>query len=225
MRMRIPFFGLVAERSPMAGLLDHYGQIEAAMSLIQESLLCYIGGGRACKDFQSLKAEVDQLEEAADKIKRRIRNHLPRGLFMAVDKTLFLNYTRAQDNILDEAQDALDWLSMRTVSVPEEFRAQTLNLVDEAVKTVEILKPALESTVKLVHSDIYDRKATKETYQAVRDQHKKVRLAKAALSRAVYESDLEFKAIYQLLHFFDGMHSMSHNAENCADILRAMIAR
>ncbi len=225
MRMRIPFFGLVAERSPMAGLLDHYGQIEAAMSLIQESLLCYIGGGRACKDFQSLKAEVDQLEEAADKIKRRIRNHLPRGLFMAVDKTLFLNYTRAQDNILDEAQDALDWLSMRTVSVPEEFRAQTLNLVDEAVKTVETLKPALESTVKLVHSDIYDRKATKETYQAVRDQHKKVRLAKAALSRAVYESDLEFKAIYQLLHFFDGMHSMSHNAENCADILRAMIAR
>ncbi len=225
MRMRIPFFGLVAERSPMAGLLDHYGQIEAAMSLIQESLLCYIGGGRACKDFQSLKAEVDQLEEAADKIKRRIRNHLPRGLFMAVDKTLFLNYTRAQDNILDEAQDALDWLSMRTVSVPEEFRAQTLNLVDEAVKTVETLKPALESTVKLVHSDIYDRKATKETYQAVRDQHKKVRLAKAALSRAVYESDLEFKAIYQLLHVFDGMHSMSHNAENCADILRAMIAR
>ena len=225
MRMRIPFFGLVAERSPMAGLLDHYGQIEAAMSLIQESLLCYIGGGRACKDFQSLKAEVDQLEEAADKIKRRIRNHLPRGLFMAVDKTLFLNYTRAQDNILDEAQDALDWLSMRTVSVPEEFRAQTLDLVDEAVKTVETLKPALESTVKLVHSDIYDRKATKETYQAVRDQHKKVRLAKAALSRAVYESDLEFKAIYQLLHFFDGMHSMSHNAENCADILRAMIAR
>ncbi|EPR32360.1 putative phosphate transport regulator [Alkalidesulfovibrio alkalitolerans DSM 16529] len=225
MRMRIPFFGLVAERSPMAGLLDHYGQIEAAMSLIQESLLCYIGGGRACKDFQSLKAEVDQLEEAADKIKRRIRNHLPRGLFMAVDKTLFLNYTRAQDNILDEAQDALDWLSMRTVSVPEEFRAQTLDLVDEAVKTVETLKPALESTVRLVHSDIYDRKATKETYQAVRDQHKKVRLAKAALSRAVYESDLEFKAIYQLLHFFDGMHSMSHNAENCADILRAMIAR
>lgn len=225
MRMRIPFFGLVAERSPMAGLLDHYGQIEAAMSLIQESLLCYIGGGRACKDFQSLKAEVDQLEEAADKIKRRTRNHLPRGLFMAVDKTLFLNYTRAQDNILDEAQDALDWLSMRTVSVPEEFRAQTLNLVDEAVKTVEMLKPALESTVKLVHSDIYDRKATKETYQAVRDQHKKVRQAKAALSREVYESDLEFKSIYQLLHFFDGMHSMSHNAEGCADILRAMIAR
>lgn len=223
--MRIPLLGLIGGRSPMDGLLEHYGQIEAAMSLIQESLLCYIGGGAACKDFLVLKEELDGHEETADKIKRNIRNHLPRGLFMAVDKTLFINYTRAQDNILDAAQDSLDWLNIHDVKFSEPFRGNGLALVEEAVRTVELLKPALEGTIKLVHTDTMDRQAVKETYRAVRAQHKLVRRQKSQIFRELFNQDREFKAVFQLLHFFEHMHEMSHNAENCADMLRAMIAR
>ena len=223
--MRIPLLGLIGGRSPMDGLLEHYGQIEAAMSLIQESLLCYIGGGSACKDFLALKEELDNYEETADKTKRNIRNHLPRGLFMAVDKTLFINYTRAQDNILDAAQDALDWLNIHDVKLSEPFRGNGLSLVEEAVRTVELLKPALEGTVKLVHTDTMDRQAVKEKYRAVRAQHKLVRRQKSLIFRELFNQDRDFKAVFQLLHFFEHMHEMSHNAENCADMLRAMIAR
>ncbi len=223
--MRIPLLGLIGGRSPMDGLLEHYAQIEAAMSLIQESLLCYIGGGSACKDFLVLKEELDNHEETADKIKRNIRNHLPRGLFMAVDKTLFINYTRAQDNILDAAQDALDWLNIHDVKLSEPFRGSGLSLVEEAVRTVELLKPALEGTVKLVHTDTMNRQEVKEKYRAVRAQHKLVRRQKSLMFRELFNQDRDFKAVFQLLHFFEHMHEMSHNAENCADMLRAMIAR
>jgi len=225
MAMRLPFFGLIGGRSPMDGLLAHYEEIRSAMALVQDSLLCYFSGGPSCKDFVTLKGEVDAKEEAADKIKRGIRNHLPRGLFMAVDKTLFLNYTRGQDDILDSAQDALEWLSMRSVAMPASFRPAGQELTEQAIQTVHLLHPALESTVRLVHGDVFDRKAVKETYRAVRAQHKAVRRAKAAVSHDVYNSDMDFRDIYQLLHFFDCMHAMSHNAEGCADILRAMIAR
>lgn len=225
MAMRLPFFGLIGGRSPMDGLFAHYEQIHSAMNLIQDALLCYFSGGSSCHDFVVLKGEVDDKEEAADKIKRGIRNHLPRGLFMAVDKTLFLNYTRAQDDILDAAQDALDWLSMRSVTVPEPFRPAGLELVEQAIRTVHLLRASLESTIRLVHGDVFDRKAVKETYRAVRAQHKVVRKAKAAVVRNIYSSEMEFRDIYQLVHFFDCMHAMSHNAEGCADILRAMIAR
>lgn len=223
--MRIPFLSMIGGRSPMDGLLEHYGQIEAAMVLIQESLLCYIGGGPSCKDFLALKEELDNHEETADKIKRNIRNHLPRGLFMAVNKTLFINYTRSQDNILDAAQDALDWLNIHEVKLAEPFRGSGLSLVEEAVRTVELLKPALEGTIKLVHTDIMDRQAVKETYRAVRTQHKVVRRIKSQIFRELFNQDRDFKSIFQLLHFFEHMHEMSHNAENCADMLRAMIAR
>lgn len=223
--MRIPILGLIGGRSPMDGLLEHYGQIEAAMALIQESLLCYIGGGSTCKDFLTLKGELDNYEENADKIKRNIRNHLPHSLFMAVDKTLFINYTRAQDNILDAAQDALDWLNIHDVHLSDPFRGNGLSMVEAAAHTVELLKPALEGTVKLVHTDIMDRLAVKEKYRAVRVQHKVVRRIKSQIFTELFQHEDNFKSVFQLLHFFEHMHEMSHNAENCADMLRAMIAR
>ncbi len=225
MLFRVPFLSMIGGRSPMDGLLEHYSQVEAAMTIINESLLCYIGGGSACKEFQILKQELDQLEDKADKIKRNTRNHLPRGLFMAVDKTLFLNYTRAQDNILDSAQDALDWLNIHTVNIPGALRTNGLSLVEEAIRAVELLKPALEGTIRLVHTDIADREAVKDAYRAVRSQHNDVRKMKSLLFRELFSADMEFKDVFQLLHFFEYMHEMSHNAEGCADILRAMIAR
>lgn len=223
--MRIPILSMIGGRSPMDGLLEHYGQIEAAMSLIQESLLCYMEGGSTCKDFMTLKGELDNHEENADIIKRNIRNHLPHSLFMAVDKTLFINYTRAQDNILDAAQDALDWLNIHDVNLAELIGATGLALVEEATRTVELLKPALEDTIKLVHTDIMDRQLVKTKYRAVREQHKQVRRLKSQIFSELYKQNMDFKSIFQLLHFFDRMNEMSHNAENCVDMLRAMIAR
>lgn len=223
--MRIPFLALIGGRSPLDGLLEHYGQIEASMTIIQEALLCYIGGGPSCKDFVVLKQELDNHEETADKIKRSIRNHLPHSLFMAVDKTLFINYTRAQDNILDSAQDALDWLNIYDVKFSEPFRGNGVSMVEEAVRTVALLKPALEGTIKLIHTDIMDRQGVKEKYRAVRAQHKVVRRSKSQIFRELFSHDRDFKSVFQLLHFFEHMHEMSHNAEACADMLRAMIAR
>jgi len=214
--MRIPILSMIGGRSPMDGLLEHYGQIEAAMSLIQESLLCYMEGGSTCKDFMTLKGELDNHEENADIIKRNIRNHLPHSLFMAVDKTLFINYTRAQDNILDAAQDALDWLNIHDVNLAELIGATGLALVEEATRTVELLKPALEDTIKQL---------VKTKYRAVREQHKQVRRLKSQIFSELYKQNMDFKSIFQLLHFFDRMNEMSHNAENCVDMLRAMIAR
>lgn len=225
MRVRIPFLSMIGGRSPMDGLLEHYSQVEAAMSVITDSLLCYIGGGESCKDFQVLKKELDQLEDKADKIKRNIRNHLPRGLFMSVDKTLFLNYTRAQDNILDSAQDAMDWLNIHTVKIPEPIRTDGLTLVESAIHTVELLKPALEGTIRLVHTDIADRQEVKDMYRAVRSQHNDVRKMKSRLFRELFSTEMDSKSVFQLLHFFEYMHEMSHNSEGCADILRSMIAR
>jgi hypothetical protein len=40
-----------------------------------------------------------------------------------------------------------------------------------------------------------------------------------------FNSKMDFKDIYQLTHFIKQLHAMSHNAEGCSDMLRAMIAR
>lgn len=225
LKLRLPMFGLIKEQDPMTGLLEHYEQIAKGMHLIEESMECYIAGG-ICKDFTVLLDEVDEAENHGDKIKRNIRNHLPRSLFMPVDKTLFFHYTRSQDNILDAGQEALHWLAMRRMAIPEVFQREYIFYLYKVAKTVELLKPALESTISLVLGDESgEREEIKNTYRAVRAQHREVVKDKGKIISMVYQSDMDFKDIYQLMHFADELCEMSHNAESCADILRAMISR
>lgn len=224
MFLKIPFFGIVASRSPMDGLVEHYDKIAECIATIDESLECYVSGG-VCREFEELAKTIDTIENHADKIKRNIRNHLPRGLFMAVDKGMFLNYTKFQDNILDGAQDALNWLGMRPMKVPGEFQKDIINLLDSVRHASELLGPALKSTIALVHGESLDREGTKEQYRKVRHEREVVRKAANKLQAKIYNADMDFKDIYQLIHFIDCLSDMGHNCENCVDTLRNMIAR
>jgi uncharacterized protein len=212
-------------RKQLAGLLEHYGPAEKVLSVIDEALRGYLSSG-ASRSFQALMAEVSYLESQADKIKRRVRNHMPRAMFMEVDKTLFLNYTRYQDNILDEAQIALNWLGMRQVDVPLHFHEALFTFRSTVSTTVNLLKPALSATISLIYGQTQDRAAVKECFFRVRSQQLEAAKAKNHLMGELMSStDLDFKDAYQLMKFVEGLHGMSHNAEGCADVLRAMIAR
>lgn len=224
MGLRLPYFGLLSRRSPMDGLVKHYDKIAECIQIINESIECYVTGG-SCKEIEELTRAIGEVESEADGIKRNIRNHLPRNLFMAVDKTLFLNYTGKQDNILDSAQDALDWLAMRPLAIPDEYQRDLVLLLDGVNETTAKLGPALKATIELVEGKSLDREATKEQYRKVREQKEAVRKMHIKLTRRVYNSDMDFKDIYQFIHFVDCLYDMSHNASSCADILRSMIAR
>lgn len=223
MSLRIPFFGLL-NKSPMEGLIEHYDKIAQCVDIINESMECYLTGG-SCKEMEELAAAIDSVEHEADKIKRQIRNHLPRRLFMAVDKTLFLNYTNKQDNILDAAQDALNWLAIRRVEIAKPYHKPFVNILDGVQQATHLLGPALKATINLVNGTSIDREGTKQAYRRVRDMRANVREEANGLRRSIFNSDMDFKDIYQLMHFVDCMNEMAHNSSNCADILRAMIAR
>lgn len=227
--IRLPFFGLLASRSPMHGLMDHYEQIALGMQLVEEAMECFIGyggnKGASCVDFLQLKEKVNEAEDLADKIKRDIRNHIPQGVVLPVDRSLFFNYTREQDDILDAAQDSLEWLAMRDMHIPSEFQKDLILFIEAVAETVNLLKPALEMTIDLVTGDTVDREEAKEAYRAVRANHKEVHLMHNKLIPVIFNSSMDFREVYQLIHFIQQMYNMSHSAEGCADMLRAMIAR
>ncbi|WP_028588610.1 DUF47 domain-containing protein [Desulfocurvus vexinensis] len=222
--MRVPFFGMLADKSPLDGLLEHYEKINGCVALIKESMECYVAGG-ACREFMELAEQIDEIENQADLIKRRIRNHLPRGLFMPVDKALFLNYTKAQDNVLDEAQEAMQWLAMRRVDIPADFQLAIIELIEEVKTITDMLGPALSATLGLIYTKHLDRRGTKDQFWAIRRKRSAIFKMKNRLVSRIYNAEMDFKDIYQLIHFVEKLHGMAHNTENCADILRSMIAR
>ena len=227
MAIRLPFFGLISSRSPLSGLLEHYEQVSKAMVLIEEAMECYIAdsSGLGCKEFEALRGELDAVEEHADLVTRNLRNHVPRSLFLPVDKHIFFLYTRSQDDILDFGQASVQWLGMRNVVVPEIFHRDLIFFLSEALKTVAVLRPALEITVDWMSSETISRETAKQAFWAVRKEHKVVTRMRQSIVPAIYSSDLDFKDIYQLIHCMDQLQNMSRSAVNCADLLRVMIAK
>ncbi len=223
--MRLPFFGLLSPKSPMMGLIEHYSKISECVNIIKDALECYVSGSGLCREFEELLREIDAIEYHADKIKRNIRNHLPRRLVMPVDKTLFLNYTRGQDNILDEAQEALHWLGMRNVHIPENFQKPMIDLLDDVAETAQLLEPALKATIGLVHGEHLDREGCKMKYRKIRERRDNISRAKKKLVSEIYNSEMDFKDIYQLTNFIGCLSEMVKNCEFCSDTLRSMIAR
>jgi predicted phosphate transport protein (TIGR00153 family) len=227
--MRNPFFGLLNRRSSLDGLIEHYELIAKGMSLIEQSMGSFIneeGADASCDQNQDEIVEaVAEVEDHADKVKRNIRNHMPRGLSTPVDSVLFFNYTRMQDDILDAGQDSLYWLSMRSLTIPVEFQRKLTEYVGMVGQTIRLLKPALEATVNLISGHVLDREEVKGHYRAVRINHKEVNKVQNEIVPILFNSGKDFKEIYQLIHFVERLQHMSHSAEGCADILRAMIAR
>ena len=225
MHFRLPFLGLIANKDPMEGLVRHYDKIAECIHIINDSVECYVAGNDTCREFKELIEQIDKVESQADKIKRSIRNHLPHSLFMAVDKTLFFNYTRSQDNVLDNAQEALHWLAMRKVAIPVEYQKDLILLLSEVNDTTTSLGPALKATIALNDGKSIDREGTKNKFRKVRKHYARAVELRKELANRIYNSDMDFKDIYQLMHFVDCLNEMAHQAEGCADILRAMISR
>jgi len=211
-------------KSCLPGLLEHYDPVAKGVLVVEAALKEYAEQGH-CVAFQTLSSQIDTLEGQADKIKRRIRNHLPRDFFMEVDKVLFFNYTRSQDNILDSAQDAMGWLGMRRVGLGPGHMDRARELGREACRSIELLGPALQDTVDFILGRNKDRSAVKERHHLVRVQHHKTSKLARAVLREVYATDSDFRDIHVFEKLVEHLHAMSHNAEGSADILRAMIAR
>lgn len=225
--MRFPFFGLLNTRSPFDGLMEHYELIAKGMELIERSMTVFIdeGSNFTSQEFNDLLAEVNEVEDHADKVKRNIRNHMPRGLVTSVDQMLFFNYTRQQDDILDAGQDSLFWISMRSLTIPQQFQRKLVNYIRLVSRSIKLLRPALEVTSHLLTGKSTDREEAKDFYRAIRKNHKAVNKVQNDMVPVIFNSSMDFKEIYQLIHFVESLHDMSHSAEGCADMLRAMIAR
>ncbi|WP_432738483.1 DUF47 domain-containing protein [Maridesulfovibrio sp. FT414] len=225
MNFRLPFLGLIVNKNPMEGLVKHYDKIAECIHVINDSVECYVAGNDTCRDFDELIQQIDTVEAQADKIKRSIRNHLPHSMFMSVDKTLFFNYTRSQDNVLDNAQEALHWLAMRKVAIPAEYQKDLILLLSEVNDTTSSLGPALKATIELIDGKSIDRESCKNKVRKVRKHYARAVVLRKDLTNRIYNSDMDFKDIYQLMHFVACLNEMAHQTEGCADILRAMIAR
>src|SRR5690606_7482771 len=102
--------GLFA-KSPFGPLAEHAHRVHETVVLIRPLVEAFIEGDWS--RTQELYERISRLEHDADVLKNDIRDHLPKSLFLPVDRGDVLLFLREQDRVADSAEDLGVLLTMR----------------------------------------------------------------------------------------------------------------
>lgn len=123
-------------KSPLGPMGEHMTKVKECVDKvpIMFEALCNDEHDRV----KEIAKEIWALEHEADEIKTKIRDNIPRNIFLPMDKKDFLSILSAQDEIADTAEDLGYILTMRQTTVPDEIKPELNTLLDSVSKVTEL---------------------------------------------------------------------------------------
>ncbi len=221
--MRLLLSSLFHE-SPFENLQRHADKVKECAQLFRDAAVCHID--EACEEFNMLTERVSQLEHQADDIKRNIRNHLPKGILMPVDKFQFLHYLREQDKVLDQVEEALFWLSFRPRSIPKEVADDIHNLIQAVIPPIEKLSDLVAlATQYFKNRSQATRNEVKAMIRDIRNYEGDADNMERSLKFKIFSIIKDPLAVFHLIQLVEIVGDIADHAQNASDRMRAMIAR
>ncbi len=141
--------GALFGRSPIGPIQEHMTIAEEAAQLLPQLLQASIDDDwdRA----EQILIEIRDAEKQADKIKRSIRRHLPKSLFLPVPRTDLLELVTIQDKVANIAKDIAVLMISRHMQFPDklhkaltEFAGTCVDAVSQALAAINELDELLE---------------------------------------------------------------------------------
>jgi predicted phosphate transport protein (TIGR00153 family) len=120
--------GSLFGRSPIGPIQEHMQVANQAVQLLPELFRATADG-----DWDAAKAlhkEIEQAERAADKLKRSVRRHLPKSLFLPVPRSDLLGLVSIQDSVANTARDIAVIVMGRNMRFPETLQEGVLEFAE-----------------------------------------------------------------------------------------------
>lgn len=221
-----PFANLFGQ-SPFKALQRHMRVVLECMREIPPLFEALAAGEQ--DRVRALKDRIFEVEAEADTIKNELRSHLPKSLFMPVDRRDLLEVLQMQDSIADTAQDIAGLLVERPMELPDFLKDPFLALARRCVDACEQSGKIIEELDELLAMGFRGREATRveemvEELNRIEDETDQLGLE---LTHRLFEHEDEIKPVsvmmwYQLIQW---VGDLADFAEKVGDRLRLLIAR
>lgn len=222
-----PIIASLIGRSPFKPLQEHMRVVLECAREVPALFEALSAGDR--QGVEATKERIFERENAADKLKNELRAHLPRSLFMPVDRRDLLEVLQMQDSIADTAQDIAGLLVERQMDMPEPLKEPLLNLTRRCIEVCEQSLKIIEELDELLEMGFRGREATQVEAMAdelnrLEDETDELGLK---ITRSLFEKEDEMKPVsvimwYQLIQWIG---DLADYAEKVGDRLRLLIAR
>jgi phosphate transport system regulatory protein PhoU len=211
-------------REPLECLENHAKQVAQCMEQAVAGVLAYIDNNEEL--FKKAITNVNEIEHAADLIKRNVRAHMPKGIIMPIDKFELFSYLNEQDAIADTAEDVLEWLTYKKMEIHVALRERLDNLLKKCLGVTQMLIPILNAARTFFETgDEEVRKHIKESIYKLRVEEHEADLVEHDLKREVFNLNLDPLKTFYLIRLIELVGKTADRAENAADMMRSMVAR
>lgn len=209
-------------RSPFSPLQSHMEKVESCVKMLPS-----LFEALEKKDYAQLTTiseKISKLEHNADLEKNDIRNHLPKSLYLPMDRSGLLEILSIQDGIADKAEDIGILINLKNLemidSIKEDFH-EFLNKNLESFNGVSLIIKEMHELLESSFGGIEAEKVRKMVEEVAFKEHEADIIQRKLLKKLFSsENEMTYTTFYLWQRIFEELGSISDLSEKLAHRVR-----
>jgi len=212
-------------KSPFSPLQSHMEKVAACVDKIEEMFSAYVN--RDYDGMDEIAEEISSLEHAADLTKNDIRNNLPRGLFLAVNRGDLLEILGLQDDIADMAEDIGALMTLKRLEPLEGLEDDLKTFLEKNIEAATEAHNVIRQMDELLSASFGGKEAEKvrEMIDHVAYLEHEADILQRNLNKKLYNMDdkLSYSSFTLWVNVLQSLASLGNLAEKLANRVRMLL--
>ena len=214
-------------KSPFKRIREHMLKVIDSVILLNEFFGMLQSDNQA--KIEELREKVFEAEHEADEIKNEMRDHLPRSIFMPINRRDLLDMLDLQDSIADTAQDIVTLLTLRKMVPPKDLHEKIMQYIDVAQETCFMARDISQDFDVLLETGFNQKKADLilAVIEKISEKESLTDTIGLELSRQLFalENQMNPIDVIFLYNVFELIGDLANYAEKVSNRLRLLIAQ
>jgi hypothetical protein len=212
-------------KSPFAPLQSHMKKVSLCMDRLSDIFTAW--PKKDLEKLEKLASDLSHMEHEADISKNDIRNHLPKSLFLPIDRGHFLEILAVQDSIADKAEDVGLLLTLRPLDNTHSLQSDLITFFKKNERVFLEAKHIIEEIDELLESSFGGIEAEKVKSMVEQTAHREAETKKmqTQLMKQLFRHADEMNAptFYLWVHLIEEVGAISHRSERLANRIRMVL--
>ena len=212
-------------KSPFAPLQSHMQKVVLCMQILSEIFRALPKADM--QKIETLVANLSSMEHEADLTKNDIRNHLPKSLFLPIDRAHFLEILSVQDSIADKAEEIGILLTLRPLEQYDHFHNDLILFFKKNEEAFLDAKRIIEEIDELLESSFggIEAEKVKTMVEHTAHQEHEAQILQTQMMKQLFNhgSSLSVPGFWMWMRLIEEVGALSHLSERLANRIRMVL--
>lgn len=209
-------------RSPFAPLQAHMDKVAICVYLLRDLFIALEKQDAA--SLAKIVKQIDYTEHEADLAKNDIRNHLPKSLFLAIDRAQLLEILALQDDLADLSEDVSVLVTLKPLHMPESLLHDFKRFLEKNIEAFDSTYAIIKEMHELLESSFSGTEAKKVRgmVEKVAVKEHEADLIQQELLQKLFQIEDQMSAgtLFLWLKIFEVISNISNGSERLANRIR-----